>query len=221
MRYFVHAAAILCVQALFAVCTPLQVFDRDGVNFSVHVENQTRLHDAMSRRQHRVYQLYSRTSGKHLQVLGRRISARGEDGDRYAQLVVEADSFGSQVRIRGKETNYYLCMNRRGKLVGKKASNRSPDCVFVEKVLENNYTALMSARYAGWYVGFTKRGRPRRGPHTLPNQQDVHFMKRFPPGKQPDPQPFRFTTNTSAPGPGISQSIAGYKPTKTDLGPDY
>ncbi|MEQ2194407.1 hypothetical protein XENOCAPTIV_028920, partial [Xenoophorus captivus] len=76
-----------------------------------------------------------------------------------------------------------------------KASNRSADCVFVEMVLENHYTALMSARYTGWYVGFTKRGRPRRGPHTLPNQQDVHFMKRFPPGEQPDlTTPFRFTT---------------------------
>ncbi|KAG7263134.1 hypothetical protein CRUP_014904 [Coryphaenoides rupestris] len=94
----------------------------------------------MSRRHHRVYQLYSRTSGKHV------------------QLVVEADTFGSQVRIRGKETNFYLCMNRRGKLVG-------------------------------------KRGRPRRGPNTLPNQQDVHFMKRFPPGEQPGlTTPFRFTT---------------------------
>jgi len=75
------------------------------------------------------------------------------------------------------------------------ASNRSADCVFVEKVLENHYTALMSARYSDWYVGFTKRGRPRRGPNTLPNQQDVHFMKRFPPGEQPDlTTPFRFTT---------------------------
>ncbi|MBN3301173.1 FGF18 factor, partial [Amia calva] len=165
-----------------------------SVNFSVHVENQTRARDPMSRRQPRVYQLYSRTSGKHLQVLGRKISARGEDGDKYAQLVVEADTFGSQVRIRGKETNYYLCMNRRGKLVGKKPTNRSADCVFVEMVLENNYTALMSARHAGWYVGFTKRGRPRRGPHTLPNQQDVHFMKRNPAGGAPDPQPFRYTT---------------------------
>lgn len=36
-----------------------------------------------------------------------------------AQLVVEADTFGSQVRIRGKENNFYLCMNRRGKLVGR------------------------------------------------------------------------------------------------------
>ncbi|XP_027141972.1 fibroblast growth factor 18a isoform X2 [Larimichthys crocea] len=233
---------VLCIQMLLVMCNPLQVLGVDGVNFSVHVENQTQVRDTMSRRHHRVYQLYSRTSGKHVQVLGRRISARGEDGDKYAQLVVEADTFGSQVRIRGKETNFYLCMNRRGKLVGKvrllpfrdvfmkniflqfpdqplfvspnvcvcvcgwvwvpvvsllsqKASNRSADCVFVEKVLENHYTALMSARYSGWYVGFTKRGRPRRGPHTLPNQQDVHFMKRFPPGEQPDlTTPFRFTT---------------------------
>ncbi|XP_041845232.1 fibroblast growth factor 18a isoform X1 [Melanotaenia boesemani] len=187
---------VLCIQMLLVMCNPLQqVLGVDGVNFSVHVENQTQVRDTMSRRHHRVYQLYSRTSGKHVQVLGRKISARGEDGDKYAQLVVEADTFGSQVRIRGKETNFYLCMNRRGKLVGKKASNRSADCVFVEKVLENHYTALMSARYADWYVGFTKRGRPRRGPHTLPNQQDVHFMKRFPPGEQPDlTTPFRFTT---------------------------
>ncbi|XP_078809708.1 fibroblast growth factor 18a isoform X2 [Oryzias latipes] len=185
----------LCIQMLLVMCNPLQVLGVDGVNFSVHVENQTQVRDTMSRRHHRVYQLYSRTSGKHVQVLGRRISARGEDGDKYAQLVVEADTFGSQVRIRGKETNFYLCMNSRGKLVGKKASNRSADCVFVEKVLENHYTALMSARYTDWYVGFNKRGRPRPGSRTQPNQQDGHFMKRFPPGEQPDlTTPFRFTT---------------------------
>ncbi|KAG7465367.1 hypothetical protein MATL_G00175790 [Megalops atlanticus] len=195
MRSDLSTVAFLVFHAFWLVCCLLQpVFGADSVNFSVHVENQTRVRDAISRRQHRVYQLYSRTSGKHIQVLGRRISARGEDGDKYAQLVVEADTFGSQVRIRGKETNYYLCMNHRGKLVGKKASGRSTDCVFVEMVLENHYTALMSARYAGWYVGFTKRGRPCPGARTLPNQQDVHFMKRPPPGEQPPPLPFRFTT---------------------------
>lgn len=62
-----------------------QVLGVDGVNFSVHVENQTQVRDTMSRRHHRVYQLYSRTSGKHVQVLGRRISARGEDGDKYGK----------------------------------------------------------------------------------------------------------------------------------------
>lgn len=32
---------------------------------------------------------------------------------------METDTFGSQVRIKGKETEFYLCMNRKGKLVGK------------------------------------------------------------------------------------------------------
>lgn len=81
------------------VCAPLQqVLGVDGVNFSVHVENQTQVRDTMSRRHHRVYQLYSRTSGKHVQVLGRKISARGEDGDKY-----------------GKPYTLYAC--RRGKQV--------------------------------------------------------------------------------------------------------
>ncbi|XP_073676252.1 fibroblast growth factor 18a [Garra rufa] len=120
MWAFLSTVAVLYIQMMLVMCNPLQVFGVDGVNFSVHVENQTRARDAMSRRHHRVYQLYSRTSGKHVQVLGRKISARGEDGDKFAQLVVEADTFGSQVRIRGKETNFYLCMNRRGKLVGKR-----------------------------------------------------------------------------------------------------
>uniref|UniRef100_A0A4W4E7W6 Fibroblast growth factor 18b n=1 Tax=Electrophorus electricus TaxID=8005 RepID=A0A4W4E7W6_ELEEL len=166
----------------------------DNVDFGAHVENQTGARDSLSRKHHRVYQLYSRTSGKHVQVLGRKILARGEDGDKFAQVVVEADTFGSQVRIRGKETNFYLCMNRKGKLVGRKASGRMDECVFVEMVLENNYTAWMSAHYSGWYMGFTKKGRPRRGPQTRANQRDVHFMKRFPPGEQPGPQNCGFTT---------------------------
>lgn len=57
----------------------------DNVSFRIHVENQTRARDDVSRKQLRLYQLYSRTSGKHIQVLGRRISARGEDGDKYGR----------------------------------------------------------------------------------------------------------------------------------------
>lgn len=106
---------------------------------------------------------------------------------------METDTFGSQVRIKGKETDHYLCMNKRGKLVGK-LSGRSKECVFVEIVLENNYTALMSAKYTGWYVGFTKKGRPRKGPKTQQNQQEVHFMKRYPKTQGETQAPFKFTT---------------------------
>ncbi|NXN89076.1 FGF18 factor, partial [Bombycilla garrulus] len=114
---------LLCSwSVLFSLPTPhpSQMFAaEENVDFRIHVENQTRARDDVSRKQLRLYQLYSRTSGKHIQVLGRRISAKGEDGDKYAQLLVETDTFGSQVRIKGKETDFYLCMNRKGKLVGK------------------------------------------------------------------------------------------------------
>ncbi|CAI5769268.1 FGF18 factor [Podarcis lilfordi] len=190
--------AVACGQNIYFSCGSCQkqmFVAEENVDFRIHVENQTRARDDVSRKQLRLYQLYSRTSGKHIQVLGRRISAKGEDGDKYAQLLVETDTFGSQVRIKGKETDFYLCMNRKGKLVGK-PDGTSKECVFIEKVLENNYTALMSAKYTGWYVGFTKKGRPRKGPKTRENQQDVHFMKRYPKGQVELQKPFKYTTVT-------------------------
>lgn len=50
-------------------------------NFRHHVTEQSRLSDRMSRRLTRTYQLYSRTSGKHVQVLAnKRVNANGDDG---------------------------------------------------------------------------------------------------------------------------------------------
>lgn len=72
--------------ALTVAPFPAQVLAaEENVDFRIHVENQTRARDDVSRKQLRLYQLYSRTSGKHIQVLGRRISARGEDGDKYGR----------------------------------------------------------------------------------------------------------------------------------------
>ncbi|KAJ0066929.1 hypothetical protein NL108_004899, partial [Boleophthalmus pectinirostris] len=35
------------------------------------------------------------------------------------KLIVETDTFGSRVRIKGAETGFYICMNKKGKLIGK------------------------------------------------------------------------------------------------------
>lgn len=72
----------------------------------------------------------------------------------------------------------------------------NPECVFVEEFLENNYTALVSAKYKGWYLGFNRKGRPKKGSRTSQTQQEVHFMKRPRQGKVNPGEPFRFTTVT-------------------------
>uniref|UniRef100_A0A3B5M9Y0 Fibroblast growth factor 24 n=1 Tax=Xiphophorus couchianus TaxID=32473 RepID=A0A3B5M9Y0_9TELE len=84
-----------------------------------YIENHTRNPDDLSRKQVRIYQLYSRTTGKHVQILGKKINANGDDGGKYALLVVETETFGSHVRIKGKESEHYICMNDKGKIVGR------------------------------------------------------------------------------------------------------
>ncbi|KAA0722257.1 Fibroblast growth factor 8b [Triplophysa tibetana] len=164
-----------------ALCYYTQTTIQSGSvpDFKHHVSKQSRLSDRTSRRLTRTYQLYSRTSGKHVQVLGnRRINANGEDGDIHAKLVVETETFGSQVRIRGEKTGYYICMNKRGKLIlQRKGCGR--DCIFTEIVLENNYTALENAKYKGWYMAFTRKGRPRKATETQQHLREAHFMKRL------------------------------------------
>ncbi|KAF6727070.1 Fibroblast growth factor 8 [Oryzias melastigma] len=169
---------------LFAFCHYAQVTNQSPPNFTQHVSEQSKATDHVSRRLIRVYQLYSRTSGKHVQVLSnKKINAMAEDGDVHAKLIVETDTFGSQVRIKGAQTGLYICMNKKGKLIGKK-NGQSRDCIFTEIVLENNYTALRNAHYSDWYMAFTRRGRPRRGSQTRQHQREVHFMKRLPRGQQ-------------------------------------
>ncbi|XP_078455557.1 fibroblast growth factor 8 [Lampetra planeri] len=165
--------ASLCLHFL-VLCFQVQA----APDFTQHVEAQLQRPDAVSRKHIRSYQLYSRTSGKHVQIVNKRINARADDGNKFAKLTVETDTFGSRVRIKGAESGYYICMNNKGKLVGKK-EGKDTDCVFKEIVLENNYTALESVMYGGWYMGFTRKGRPRKGSQTSQHQREVHFMKRF------------------------------------------
>uniref|UniRef100_A0A3P8RLM7 Fibroblast growth factor n=1 Tax=Amphiprion percula TaxID=161767 RepID=A0A3P8RLM7_AMPPE len=173
----------------------LQESQQSSADFRFYIENHTRNPDDLSRKQVRIYQLYSRTTGRHVQILGKKINANGDDGGKYALLVVETETFGSHIRIKGKESEHYICMNEKGKIVGR-PDGRKQECVFVEEFLENNYTALVSAKYKGWYLGFNRKGRPKKGSRTTQRQQEVHFMKRQPKGVVDPLEEFRFTTVT-------------------------
>nr|XP_019600203.1 PREDICTED: fibroblast growth factor 17 isoform X2 [Rhinolophus sinicus] len=175
----------LCLQVLI-LCCQTQGENHPSPNFNQYVRDQGAMTDQLSRRQIREYQLYSRTSGKHVQVTGRRISATAEDGNKFAKLIVETDTFGSRVRIKGAESEKYICMNKKGKLIGK-PSGKSKDCVFTEIVLENNYTAFQNARHEGWFMAFTRQGRPRQASRSRQNQREAHFIKRLYEGQLPFP----------------------------------
>uniref|UniRef100_A0A3Q4GJZ0 Fibroblast growth factor 8a n=1 Tax=Neolamprologus brichardi TaxID=32507 RepID=A0A3Q4GJZ0_NEOBR len=142
------------------------VTNQSPPNFTQHVSEQSKVTDRTSRRLIRIYQLYSRTSGKHVQVLpNKKINAMAEDGD-----------------VHGKR-NPVTPVITDNSLKIKNGLGR--DCIFTEIVLENNYTALKNVRYEGWYMAFTRRGRPRKGSRTRQHQREVHFMKRLPKGHQP------------------------------------
>lgn len=66
-------------------------------------------------------------------------------------------------------------------------SGKSKDCVFTEIVLENNYTAFQNARHEGWFMAFTRQGRPRQASRSRQNQREAHFIKRLYQGQLPFP----------------------------------
>lgn len=66
-------------------------------------------------------------------------------------------------------------------------SGKSKDCVFTEIVLENNYTAFQNARHEGWFMAFTRKGRPRQASRSRQNQREAHFIKRLYQGQLPFP----------------------------------
>ncbi|KAG1949057.1 fibroblast growth factor [Pimephales promelas] len=70
---------------------------------------------------------------------------------------------------------------------GDHANGRGRDCIFTEIVLENNYTAFQNARYEGWFVAFSRKGRPIKASRTRENQREVHFIKRLHKGPLPFP----------------------------------
>lgn len=67
----------------------LKVTVQSPPNFTQHVREQSLVTDQLSRRLIRTYQLYSRTSGKHVQVLdNKKINAMAEDGDPHGKHTI-------------------------------------------------------------------------------------------------------------------------------------
>lgn len=78
----------ICAGIDYMVFNFWQVTIQSPPNFTQHVSEQSKVTDLVSRRLIRTYQLYSRTSGKHVQVLAnKKINAMAEDGDAHGKNI--------------------------------------------------------------------------------------------------------------------------------------
>lgn len=85
-----------------------QVTNQSPPNFTQHVSEQSKVTDSVSRRLIRIYQLYSRTSGKHVQVLpNKKINAMADDGDVHGKNKKDGN-FIRSVRGTGAEKNRFI-----------------------------------------------------------------------------------------------------------------
>nr|1QQL_A Chain A, FIBROBLAST GROWTH FACTOR 7/1 CHIMERA [Rattus norvegicus] len=80
------------------------------------------------------------------------------------------------VAIKGVESEYYLAMNKEGKLYAKQTPNE--ECLFLERLEENHYNTYISKKHAekNWFVGLKKNGSCKRGPRTHYGQKAILFL---------------------------------------------
>ncbi|KAH0504976.1 Fibroblast growth factor 10 [Microtus ochrogaster] len=82
------------------------------------------------------------------------------------------------VAVKAINSNYYLAMNKKGKLYGSKEFNN--DCKLKERIEENGYNTYASFNWQHngrqMYVALNGKGAPRRGQKTRRKNTSAHFL---------------------------------------------
>ncbi|XP_038646776.1 fibroblast growth factor 10a [Scyliorhinus canicula] len=82
------------------------------------------------------------------------------------------------VAIKAINSNYYLAMNKRGKIYGSKEFNN--DCKLKERIEENGYNTYASMKWKHnerqMFVALNGKGSPRRGHKTRRKHPSAHFL---------------------------------------------
>ncbi|XP_033633009.1 fibroblast growth factor 17-like isoform X1 [Asterias rubens] len=141
-------------------------------------------------------QLYNRNSNKHLRIQERDIDAMGEDGEAYARIIIRTDSFDGWITIQGEESQYYLCMNKKGDVVGRKKLKMTSGvcCLFTETIVDD-YTEFKPVQRTEMYLGFNRDGGAVSARYrTRSGARAFQFLKRpLPEDRPPDdesPEPY-------------------------------
>uniref|UniRef100_H2ZN91 Fibroblast growth factor n=1 Tax=Ciona savignyi TaxID=51511 RepID=H2ZN91_CIOSA len=128
----------------------------------------------------RYYEIYAKATSSRVQILGKRVNAKGVRGNKYSKMAILSTSFGGRIMIQGVETGRVLCMNRKGRLVGKVLRRAKHDlkCQFNDLMMPNLFDYFTNVAHPKWYVAFNSHGRPKKGPTTKLGQVETMFLKR-------------------------------------------
>ncbi|ERE71531.1 keratinocyte growth factor-like protein [Cricetulus griseus] len=140
-------------------------------------ERHTRSYDYMEGGDIRVRRLFCRTQW-YLRIDKRgKVKGTQEMKNSYNIMEIRTVAVGI-VAIKGVESEYYLAMNKEGKLYAKKECNE--DCNFKELILENHYNTYASAKWTHsggeMFVALNQKGLPVKGKKTKKEQKTAHFL---------------------------------------------
>ncbi|KAF4792896.1 hypothetical protein TURU_117172 [Turdus rufiventris] len=134
-------------------------------------ERHTRSYDYMEGGDVRVRRLFCRTQW-YMRIDKRgKVKGTREANNNYSILEIRTVAVGI-VAIKGVESEYFLAMNKSGRLYGKKVCNE--DCNFIELIEENHYNTYASAKWTHkgkeMFVTLNHKGVPMKGTymHVLP-----------------------------------------------------
>ncbi|XP_060096514.1 fibroblast growth factor 1 isoform X2 [Heteronotia binoei] len=119
--------------------------------------------------------LYCSSGGHFLRIRpDGKVDGTRDRNDQYIRLLLTAENIG-EVYIKSTESGQYLAMDDNGLLYG---SLPTEECLFLEKVEENNYNTYRSKKHEdkNWFVGLKKNGKSKLGPRTHRGQKAILFL---------------------------------------------
>ncbi|KAM4747306.1 fibroblast growth factor 7 [Rhinophrynus dorsalis] len=140
-------------------------------------ERHTRSYDYMEGGDVRIRKLFCRT--QWYLWIDKRGNVKGtqDPNNSYSILEIRTVAIGI-VAIKGVQSEYFLAMNKSGKLYGKKSCNE--DCNFKELIQENHYNTYASAKWTNngkeMFVALNNKGSPMKGKKSKKEHKGSHFL---------------------------------------------
>lgn len=140
-------------------------------------ERHTRSYDYMEGGDVRIRKLFCRT--QWYLWIDKRGNVKGtqDPNNSYSILEIRTVTVGI-VAIKGVHSEYFLAMNKSGKLYGKKSCTE--DCNFKELIQENKYNTYASAQWTHngkeMFVALNNKGSPIKGKKSKKESKSSHFL---------------------------------------------